>query len=280
MLKKLLKFELRSLSRTVIPLLLAVLGMSVLSSLLMSVNLRFLDKNGSVTLSIFSVIIGIMMVFTFLAIIASSFIILLLILQRFYKNFFTDEGYLTFTLPVTTAEHLTVKVMSGFIWIIISTLSISVSLFIFALFGTATGPDIINTQVLEALAESIRTLLKETGAVNLFVLVFEFLLLGIISIVAQLLTYYLAITIGSIIAKKHKILSSIGVYFIINMIVGILSNVIIVLVTIPMETSNAIYKAQFISHIYLTVMIVLFAITSVVSFMICNHMLKNKLNID
>lgn len=48
---------------------------------------------------------------------ASSIITLIFILMRYYKNFFTDEGYLTFTLPVTPHELLWTKLISGMIWL-------------------------------------------------------------------------------------------------------------------------------------------------------------------
>jgi len=34
---------------------------------------------------------------------------------RFYKNMFTSEGYLTFTLPITNAEHIFVKLFVGMV---------------------------------------------------------------------------------------------------------------------------------------------------------------------
>lgn len=46
---------------------------------------------------------------------ASSIITLIFILMRYYKNFFTDEGYLTFTLPVTPHELLWTKLISGMV---------------------------------------------------------------------------------------------------------------------------------------------------------------------
>ena len=41
-----------------------------------------------------------------MAIIASAVVTELLVFVRFYKNFFTDEGYLTFTLPVSRKDLL------------------------------------------------------------------------------------------------------------------------------------------------------------------------------
>ena len=40
----------------------------------------------------------------------------LLIAARFYKNLFTDEGYLTWTLPASPVQQLWAKILSGCIW--------------------------------------------------------------------------------------------------------------------------------------------------------------------
>lgn len=40
----------------------------------------------------------------------------LLIAARFYKNLFTDEGYLTWTLPASPVQQLWAKILSDAIW--------------------------------------------------------------------------------------------------------------------------------------------------------------------
>ena len=43
--------------------------------------------------------------------VAFAIMTVILLFSRFYKNFFTDEGYLTFTLPVTRTSLLNSKLM-------------------------------------------------------------------------------------------------------------------------------------------------------------------------
>ena len=41
---------------------------------------------------------------------------LIFVFIRYYKNFFTDEGYLTFTLPVKRSTLLNAKTVNAMIW--------------------------------------------------------------------------------------------------------------------------------------------------------------------
>ena len=52
---------------------------------------------------------------------------------RFYKSMYTDEGYLTHTLPVTSHQLLLSKILVMAAWNLISTLAILASMFVFGL---------------------------------------------------------------------------------------------------------------------------------------------------
>jgi hypothetical protein len=49
-----------------------------------------------------------------LSYLAFSIVAIIIVFARFYKNLFTDEGYLTFTLPVKKITVLNSKIISGF----------------------------------------------------------------------------------------------------------------------------------------------------------------------
>ena len=50
---------------------------------------------------------------------------------RFYKNLFTKEGYLTFTLPVTSTQHILVKSTTAVLVQIVSIIAIMLSFYVF-----------------------------------------------------------------------------------------------------------------------------------------------------
>ena len=75
-----------------------------------------------------------------------------ILLYRFYKNKFTDEGYLTFTLPVKTSHIFWSSFLNMLIWLGISILVVFSVVFLAVLFGTAEH-GLINTDVFDAMKD-------------------------------------------------------------------------------------------------------------------------------
>ena len=57
-----------------------------------------------------------------LALIFGTVMTLVLMIQRFYKNYLTDEGYLMFTLPVSVHSMIFSKLIVAIVWIILTVL--------------------------------------------------------------------------------------------------------------------------------------------------------------
>ena len=57
---------------------------------------------------------------------------------RFYKNLFTGEGYLSFTLPVTAAQHIWVKTLTASAMVLLTMLLLGVSFFALS-YGTTAA---------------------------------------------------------------------------------------------------------------------------------------------
>lgn len=134
------------------------------------------------------------------------------VVYRFYKSRFTDEGYLTFTLPVTNHQLLLSSILNSIagVFVVIlaafAAIAIAVLLFLLAFPENIIWADVwVSTQqVMEQLWESLS---KNAG---------EFALLAfsmVTSAVAQLIVLMLSVTIGAVIARKHKILAAVGVYY-------------------------------------------------------------------
>lgn len=99
----------------------------------------------------------------------------------------------------------------------------------------------------------------------------------ILQVVHSVFMLFLAVTIGSIVAKKHKILASVGFYYIINSIVStIMTAFTMICVTNSVEVEDPYIALQvvFVSGI------VFFAILSIAEFLIINAFLKKKLNLQ
>ena len=122
MLNKLLKYEFKATARWFLPLYIALIVLTLLNKLTMIVELP--------EIAVFTVLEVLLMVFYVMIIIFTSIATLILLLVRFYKNLYTDEGYLTHTLPVKPSMHLNCKLLSGFIWNVASGVVQIISLFI------------------------------------------------------------------------------------------------------------------------------------------------------
>ena len=116
MLRKLMKYELKATGRIMLPLFLVMFA----ATLALSTNIRLtsnMDSRGNFILS------TILIVLFVLSILAVSIISVLLIMNRFYKNLLGDEGYLMFSLPVSTAQNIFSKGLTALIWIICAILT-------------------------------------------------------------------------------------------------------------------------------------------------------------
>ena len=107
MLGKLMKYELRATSRTMLPLLLLTLLLSVFTRMTSAVVQSGHSK--------FITVINTLLIFAFfLALIGTAVFSVVLMVVRFRNNLMTDEGYLMFTLPVSVHQLLWSIRRSGF----------------------------------------------------------------------------------------------------------------------------------------------------------------------
>ena len=121
MLGKLIKHEFKDTAKNYCALYLIVLMIGVVLKIAIEIESNFNIDN-----IILDIVSAIMLTAFILGILAIMFGTLILILKRFYDNVVKDEGYLTFTLPVSTGKIIAVKALVSYMWIIISGLAIMV----------------------------------------------------------------------------------------------------------------------------------------------------------
>lgn len=285
MLGKLFKYENKSVSKLLTPMALAVIILPVLGALILKMQFIFGDKfeNGSIISSIFSLASGIMIFFIVIATISACFISLFILMQRYYKNLFSDEGYLTFTLPVKTGSIILSKLFTAVIWSVIVAVCTIIGVMIFVLFGTSAS--FINNEVVDGFSQVFKQIFEFyfTGSAVQIIFLIELLISIIVSLFTNILLMYLAITIGCQIAKKHKVLASIGMYFVISSVVSVLSTIIQVITTTTLYGGfDFIYVEPTLSDVTLILLpsIIFSIILGVCYFLLNNYILKNKLNIE
>lgn len=219
---------------------------------------------------------------------ASSMIVLIFILMRYYKNFFSDEGYLTFTLPVTPHELLWSKIISAMVWIfgaLVTTCLAFVSLFgsLYLVAAASEGIDV--NMMISSIAESLRQAFGEIstvyfGSAEAWFAILRMALTSVLLGIVQLILYYFAITLGAMVSKKHKVWASIGMYIAINAGIstfnGILSFITVGIVSIVSKGDVSAFSAAVAGYVQDAAML----IVGIVVYFITVRILQKKVNLE
>lgn len=196
MVKQLLKYEFKARYR--IPLLMALILLPVTGAVML---LSAFESD-----SIIYNMIHAMTVFLF---ISGCFALILttviLNIVRFYRNLYSAEGYLSFTLPVSEGQHIFAKTLVSSVLtlgaILYSALCICLVVFVAG-----------DLQLLvDDLHKAFKTLCEACGAVNVVFFVIEAVLVLIAATVYEVMKLQACLSIGQL-ARRRKILLSFGVY--------------------------------------------------------------------
>lgn len=251
MLCKLIKHDLRSLNHFLPALHVAIL----IVTLLMRFFLGFLIPIQPTSLT--SIFLYIM----FLIII--MFATELLIGIHFYKSIFSDEGYLTHTLPVTSNQILLSKVIVGGIWIAIN---ISLTLLCSCI--------VLSAPILNSLFSVTYT--------DMLVLFSTCILQGIMDVIV----IYASVCAGQFFPNR-PVLAAVIIYFAVSLIRSIISALCTTVIEITPEwvsiaaTKSAAEELGIISYDSksLVLNIILAVITIVVLYPAAQYFLKKEVNL-
>lgn len=275
MLGKLIKYDMRSQRRILLPLTLAILA----ASLLCTVALRFLitaiaDDTTGFTTMMFAASTGVFVFLNAIAILVYPTVTLILVMVHYYRNLYTDEGYLTFTLPVKTSQILASKFITAVIWSTISSVVVIICAGIIILFGTTTE-GIINLDVINGFGEVVSWLFDWIGwsIAGLYALN---AVSGSLYVIAIL---FLSITIGSIAAKKHKVLASIGIYYLFNLVTSIIMNIISVIMMFTALAGDIDTSFTFTTTFTPLINSIIYLGFGAAAVVACRHLMRNNLNL-
>lgn len=209
MFAKLLKQEWRS-SRKVIGLLCAVIlisGAIIGTMALVMTKWEHLgDSDVAATLALLLVMACV------IAVALSCAASVVYVLCRFYRSRFTEEGYLTYTLPVGNHSLMLSSIlMSGAEILLVLAAAGAAVMLAFGIFALAlpwqeVGPDTWN-----ALRQSARCVFQSIGDDPGFV--GQAILFAVLMGLSQLIELMLAVTIGGMAARKHPILMAVLAYY-------------------------------------------------------------------
>ena len=262
MLGKLMKYEIKGTARLLLPVYAALLAMTLINKIFLSINS---DATG------FIVTTGIIMAHYVCIIIA------LVIIQRFYKNLMTDEGYLMFTLPVPTWQQIVSKLVIALMWTFVCGIVIMLSIMILAIDGASLQ------YMGEFFQELGRAFNSPEGGQAALILI-ELFILMIVGVCCNVLQVYTSISVGQLFGK-HKIIGAFVTYIAINIILQIIFTVMTVSFALTSDTSmlNAVFNNMdpvTAVNWMLNIGTLGNLILSAIYFAVTNYILKNKLNLE
>ena len=197
---------------------------------------------------------------------------LFLYIGRFYKSRFTDEGYLTFTLPVNTHQNLLSSMINSAIGMVIVFFVICAALVLWLMIGFSGILDSYKT-VWEKFPE-LWAGLKHAWSTIPWKYVWMFLLNIVTGSVCELVVLMLSVTIGSILAKKHKILAAVGVYYGIHVALSMVTSF-----TMAMGVFSGADEKVWMLR-YFSGMALLMAAVSVAGYFLMYALVDRKLNLN
>ncbi len=275
---KSIKHEFRATRRTLLPLLVSMLAVSAFVGILFLAD-GFLFANANTdSFAIFSSFFSAILILGLSALgVAVAIVSFIMIIRRFYTSFFTDEGYLTFTLPVTVNQHIMSKFTVAFLWQVASSI---VALLCVALIGTGAllGYGVADEfwAEMKAAFGGISLLFEGMvdmyGAGNVIVGIVLVVAQMIFSLVASIFMLYLAIALACMIAKRHRVLCGVACYFVINMVFSSLTSIA--------NSVAEIVDWEYSFHVLMISTVVLTLIQILVSYIFTKWILTKKLNLD
>lgn len=224
-------------------------------------------------------LIGVMFLLYVIAIFAISFVISLYVAMRFYKNMYTDEGYLMHTLPVTKKELIFSKLIVAFIWTVITgiVMTASVLALIFALFSAAQTEVTLAEIWQEISSVFFSPEFSQVMGMSFPVFAVIFLITVIIGIFSNILMVYTSISFGQLF-QKHKVIGAIVSYICIYTILQIANSIATAPVMFSTAVSDILPDSIIAPALYfgLGESVVL----CIVYFLLTEWLMKKKLNLD
>lgn len=268
MLGKVLKYDFKAMGR-ILPLFYIAL---LFSTLIFGINLRFIPEQtvvGSILWSLSGSLYGIILI-------ATAVVTLVVIISRYKKSLHGDSGYYMLTLPVKMETHIASKTISAVIWTLFSLIAAVLSMMLIGII-TYRG------NIFLALRPFYEELLELSGndLFFLIILMIEFVILAILSIIKTTLMIYAALTFGQASRNHHNLLAVafyMGFGFIESSVFTIIISIFGNFKFISDLTSRMLQSIQGID-LFMLLFIIFIMILCVIYFIITNLYMKNKLDI-
>ncbi|MGN0113725.1 MAG: hypothetical protein ACI396_00185 [Acutalibacteraceae bacterium] len=280
MLGKLLKYDTKSLSKLIFPISLIALLATGMGCGLIAFSNSY-SSNSQVT-TVMDIIVGMscgmMIFFCVLALIGFAIAVQIVLIHRYYSSFFTDEGYLTFTLPVSTHSLLLSKTVSAVLFSFYACVIEFVCIIAYILTYISCSDGI---EAIGQIPQQILDMISSKYGIDYISMFVTYCALFFVGQAVSVMIVYLSFTIGSAIATKHRVLAGVGIYFLITVIMSTIQEVIASVVLFMFDAKSDFLSATgswMLITMWITIAIMI--IVGVVCYFVMHYLLKNKLNLS
>ena len=284
MFSKVLKYDFRAVGRLWWILAVAVAWLSVVGGFAFRFMETVSDRVDSSLLLVAMLMVSVLVFVGSLIVLCSTPLISqILIYYRYYKNFFTDEGYLTFTLPVSRNKLLLSKTVNAFIWTALTTVLMMICTAIFILFAFPAGStDVSFSWIAETFSSMFKMLWRSIDVWGVIYLI-EMLLCVLAYVAFGVSLVHYSILTGAVVAKKHKLLAGIGIYYLANVVVTSVVQTVVILGSGLMSslTDGLDYTAEAILNVTGSTMLLAGAVGLAIGmYLLTARKLERKLNLE
>lgn len=196
---------------------------------------------------------------------------------RYYKNLFTDEGYLMHTLPVNSHQLILSKTVVATIWSIITTLVTGSSVLLLMCTVIATQEPIAWSEFMTEFYREFLPLFKETFEMSLGTFVVIAIVSVVLTCIYDVLLLYASVSFGHLF-PKHPVAVTILSYFILQILIQIVTSFSAVdsltAYTLSDETAAEFLRSSLLQGFITTVPLIF------VFYIICYLLMEKKLNLD
>lgn len=285
MLGKLLKYEWKGLCSPLLIMLIVLGGTTALTcGVILTINPKY-DE----TIAWYSMMALVLSIFLYyFGLIGCTLGTMLIIAIRFYKTCYTDQGYLTHTLPVSTRLILNTKILASILTYFLMLLAIAATIFIIIqvamhhIFSLMPGDyDELRREFSREFSSLLYEFEDELG-ISLGAYVAYLIFYFVIAIFANIVTVLGCVSLGQL-YTKHRVAGAILAYFIVQFIMQIIGYIC----SLPMYTRMIVSDSHSsdltpfgIMSPTMNLTLLTSVIVAVAMYFINLHMMTKKLNLE
>lgn len=203
-----------------------------------------------------------------------------LVIIRFYSTMVGDRGYLTWTLPAASSTHLWAKLIGGMLWRLLAVI-VTIVLFVIYCIGNYWGfmEEITADVIWREMTAELMDVFRPEYLVPILLMV----LAAIVWTAFAQLLIYMCIAVGQLFGK-WRILASFGCYFLVMILMQILSVMGVVILSVgsafnDIDVSLNIDGVWGVSGVAAVVLLLGVGVNAIL-FAVTNHIFKNHLNLE